>query len=377
MHEGPSSAEALGGREGGDARPVGGKRGGLEMARRRHLWFVTLPVVLWAFVGCDGCKGSSAVPPEDAQGHQTSAQLTPELAAKVLARVGEKTITLGDFVAAMEHMDQFDRLRYQAPERRKELLEEMIRVELLAQEAERKGYDKDPVAQAEIRAVLRDAMLVAARKGAPSPADIPEADVRAYFDAHKADYHDPERRRIACIVSRDEATGKEALTAALAATSPAGWGEIVKAKSIDAQARANVPVDLAGDFGIVSPPGDARGENVRIPEEVRAAAFEIGKVGEVLPRTVKAGNRVYVVRLTQKLEPHDRTYAEAERVIRVKLAQDKVREREEAALAELRKKHKVEIDQAALATVKVDLAADGGAPGAVTPAADAGPRNNR
>ncbi|MBL9108298.1 MAG: peptidyl-prolyl cis-trans isomerase, partial [Myxococcales bacterium] len=137
-------------------------------------------------------------------------------------------------------------------------------------------------------------------------------------------------------------------------------GELVKTKSIDAQARANVPVDLAGDFGIVSPPGDTRGENVRVPEEVRVAAFAIAKVGDVKPEPVKVGPKLYVVRLTQKLEPHDRTFAEAERVIRVKLAQDKIREREEAVLKELRAKHKVEIDQTALGTVKVDLAPDGG-----------------
>lgn len=322
-----------------------------------------LSFVLVGTAGCSSCKGGSPPPSEDAGGeHATSAQLTPELAAKVLAKVGDRTITLGDYVAALEHMDQFDRLRYQAPERRKELLDEMIRVELLAQEATQKGYDKDPVAQAEMRAILRDAMLADARKGAPSPADIPEADVRAYFDAHKADYHDPERRRISCIVARDEAGAKAALELAKGATTAAAWGELVRQKSMDVSARANVPVDLAGDFGIVSPPGDSRGENVRVPEEVRAAAYEIPNVGESLPRFVKASGRFYVVRLTQKLEPHDRSFAEAERVIRVKLAQDKVREREEAVLAELRKKHKVEVDQAALATVHVDLAADGGAP---------------
>ena len=60
-------------------------------------------------------------------------------------------------------------------------------------------------------------------------------------------------------------------------------------------------------------------------------------------------------------------FAEAERVIRVKLAQDKIREREEAVLKELRAKHKVEIDQTGDgAPVAVD---DGG--GAVPPAADA------
>ena len=238
-----------------------------------------------AFAGCDGCKGGADKPQDDGGAHATSAQLTPELAAKVLAKVGDRTITLGDYVAAIEHMDQFDRLRYQAPERRKELLEEMIRIELLAQEATQKGYDKDPVAQAEIRAILRDAILVEARKGALSPADIPESEVRTYFDSHKADYHDPERRRVSCIVLRDDPSAKDVLAAGVAAQSAIAWGALVKQKSIDPQARTNVPDDLAGDFGIVSPPGDTRGDNVRIPEDVRVAAYEIPKVGDVLPRS--------------------------------------------------------------------------------------------
>jgi len=79
-----------------------------------------------------------------------------EQAGRVLAKVGDRTITLGDYVAALEHMDQFDRMRYQSPERRKELLNEMIDLELLANEARQKGYDQDPVAQQEIRAILRD-----------------------------------------------------------------------------------------------------------------------------------------------------------------------------------------------------------------------------
>ena len=78
-------------------------------------------------------------------GSSPTTSLTNKQAAQVLARVGNITITLGDYTAALEHMDQFDRLRYQSPERRKELLDEMITVELLAVEATEKGYDKDPL----------------------------------------------------------------------------------------------------------------------------------------------------------------------------------------------------------------------------------------
>ncbi len=314
-----------------------------------------------ALAGCKSC-GDGGDTAADA-GASPTALLTKEQASQVLAKVGDKTITLGDYTAALEHMDQFDRLRYQSPERRKELLEEMITVELLAMEATAKGYDKEPLAQQELRAILRDAMLAEARKGAPTPADIPESEVRAWFDAHRAEYKDPERRRVSVIALASEAEAQSALAAAKKATGAAQWGEIVRSKSLDPQARANVPIDLAGDLGIVSPPGDPRGDNPRVPAEVRAAVFEIADLGGIHDKVVPSGGRFYVVRLTQKIAPHERTYEEAERSIRVKLAQDKLRAKEDELIAELKKDVKVEIDEAALGTVKVNLGAPP-APGA-------------
>ena len=64
------------------------------------------------------CHGNSATESTDGGGHHQTGALSPEQAAQVLAKVGTSTITLGDYVAALEHMDQFDRLRYQSPERR-------------------------------------------------------------------------------------------------------------------------------------------------------------------------------------------------------------------------------------------------------------------
>jgi peptidyl-prolyl cis-trans isomerase C len=304
--------------------------------------------------GCKSCENGSSGGAPDSGGHAQPTSLTPEQAKQTLAKVGSEEITLGDFAAALEHMDQFDRLRYQSAERRKELLDEMITVKLLAKEATDKGYDKDPLAQQEMRAILRDSMLAEARKNAPTPADVPESDVRAWFEAHRAEYKDPERRRVSVVVLRDEPTARDTLATAKKSVGPTQWGEIVRAKSIDPQARANVPVDLAGDMGIVSPPADPRGENTRVPAEVRAAAFEIADIGGVADKVVAAQNKFYVVRLTQKIPPHERKYEEAERSIRVKLAQDKLRAKEDELIADLRKTVKVEIDEAALGTVKVE-----------------------
>jgi parvulin-like peptidyl-prolyl isomerase len=336
----------------------------------------TIVALLFAALpGCDSCNDKAlSTSNEDAGGHRTSEQLTPEQQAKVLAKVGNKTITLGDFAASLENMDQFDRLRYQSAERRKELLNEMITVELLAQEAKAKGYDKDPLTEQEVRTILRDAMLAEARKSAPSPNDVTDADARAYYEAHKAEYKDPERRRLSIIVVKDEAAAKDVLAEAEKGLTAAQWGELVRTKSIDPQAKANVPVDLAGDMGIVSPPGDNRGDNTRVPDEVRAAVFEIAKPGDVLARPVNAKGKSYVVRLTQKIDPHDRPFEESERTIRIKLAQEKARAKEEELVEGLKKQYPVTIDEGVLATVHVDLADAGAYPN--TPAPNAPPAPN-
>src|SRR5882757_261435 len=133
-----------------------------------------------------GCSRPSASTVGLTEGGAAVGTLSAEEALQVLAHVGDRTITLGDYAAALQHMDQFDRTRYSAPARRRELLGEMIDVLLLADEAREKGYDKDPATAQELREILRDAILRKAHEGVPAPNDIPTPEVQAYFDAHKA-----------------------------------------------------------------------------------------------------------------------------------------------------------------------------------------------
>ena len=280
--------------------------------------------------------------------------LSPEQAALVVAKVGDRTITLGDYAATLERMDQFDRLRYQSPERRKELLQEIIDVELLAQDARKRKLDQEPETQQAIRQVLRDAILADAKRDLPAPADIPEAEVRAYYEAHRDDYRDPERRRVAEIVVKDKDTANKIITLARK-TNSREWGELFNTHSTVPLRKGpeGQPVEMAGDLGLVGPPGDPRGDNPRFSAEVRAAAFEIGEIGEVLSRPVQASDGFHVVRLLGKSAAHERSFSDADRSIRVALLQAKIAEREKALEAELRRQFPVTIDEHALAKVEL------------------------
>jgi peptidyl-prolyl cis-trans isomerase C len=299
--------------------------------------------------GCD----SDALEPRAVDAGPPPAGLTNEQAASVVAKVGDATITLGDFAAALERMNQFDRLRYQTRERRRELLTEMVSMELLAQEAKRRRLDKEPAVQEAVRQILREAMLAEARKGLPAPAAIPASEVKKYYDAHLDEFVEPERRRVSVIQMKDADKAAEVLEKVLA--DPEQWGALYLANSIDAPDKPNprAPADLAGDRGIVGPPHDPKGESSTVPEPVRRAVFNLSEIGDVFGKAVVYDREHYIVRLSGKSAGHTRSVVEADRAIRVAILQQMVRDREAALEVDLRKRFPVRIDDKALQGVSL------------------------
>ena len=293
------------------------------------------------------------------------------MAAKTLAKVGDRTITLGEYAATLERMDSFERMRYQSPDRRKRLLDEMIEVELLAQEARRRGLDKTEETEERVRQILRDQLLEDLRKGAPAANDIPDADLHAYYDAHKDDFAEPERRRVAAIMVDTAAQAKTVLAKAVKA-SPTEWGALVDQFSSQRGARSlpNQPAELAGDLGIVGPPGNPRGANPRVPDPVREAAFKVAKVGDTFPSVVEADKKFYVLKVTSKTDARARTFEEAQRAIRTAVVQSRVDEKEKALEKDWRQRFPVKVDDAALE--KMPMPAPSAAPASPPPMAGPG-----
>ncbi|HVY28055.1 MAG TPA: peptidyl-prolyl cis-trans isomerase [Polyangiaceae bacterium] len=315
----------------------------------------------WALLllalACDNKSATKGGPAPSASVSAPAAGLTPELAARVLAKVGDKDITLGEFAATLDRMDPYERLRYQSADRRKQLLDELIDLQLLAEEAQRRGLDKQPETQERVRQMLRDELLTQVRASVPAPSDISDADARRYYDDHRDDFREPERRRVAHIQLASESEAKAVLEKAQGA-SPADWGKLVAEKSKDTRTKpsASLPPELAGDLGIVGPPGHPRGDNPSVPEPLRAAVFEIDKLGGVLPRVVAADGAFHVLRMTGKTDARDRSFADAQRAIRVALVQERIRQREAELEAELKQKYPVTIDETQLAKIPLPAA---------------------
>jgi hypothetical protein len=295
------------------------------------------------------CGSPTPGPSEEARDPIT--HLTPSESQQVLAKVGERTITLGEYAMTLARMAPFERLRYQTAERQKQLLDEMVQVELLAQEARRRGLDKTPEVELRIAQALRDEVLEELRAKLPAADSLTEREVRDYYSAHQDEFREPERRRALLLVVAQKANA-EALARRTAEVSGAEWGALVAKNSLDR--RGTGPKDApewAGDFGFVSAPGESRGANPEIPEPVRASLFKLQKLGEVAAEPVEAGGRFYVVRLGGTSAARDRSLREADRTIRVELLRQRYLQSERALEAELRQKFPVVIDSKALAAV--------------------------
>jgi peptidyl-prolyl cis-trans isomerase C len=336
--------------------------------------FVAALALSGSSVACESTKrgGVAAGPAASAL---TRESLAPELRDRVLAKVGDRTITLGDYVSALERMDAFERLRYQTPERRKLLLDEMIDVALLAREAERRGLDKEPATEAYVRQLLREEALRRLRDSQPRVEDLPAQEVSAYYDAHLKDFHDPERRRVAVIALPEQKLAVETLEVARSADAKR-WGELVRERSrlpAKFQARADgsqLPVEFAGDLGLVTAPGETRGNNARVPEVVRRAVFELRAADAIYERPVEEDGVFYIVRLLSVSPARQRTLEEAQATIRVRLLQERLRRAEQEQQQELRRKYPVLINEEVLAQLKLAPAGPGRPPDlAATPPA--------
>lgn len=315
------------------------------------------PILGITFVALFGCNrqspdiskkqlDSTAIPANAASSQSADKMST------VLAHVGDRKITVGDFAAALDRMDRFERLRYQSPERRKQLLDEIIAVELLADEARRRGLDRDVETQLRIDQAVRDEILRDLRAAAPAPESLPETEVRAYFDGHQDEFHEPERRRIAEIVVAREDDAKRVIGAAQGASAQ-GWGQLVRKYSTGRKdVSGAVPLELEGDLGIVSAPGAGSPNEPKIPEAVVKAAFDIEKVGTVYGQAILVQGQYHVVRLTSRVQARVRTFAEAERSIRVKLVQQRIEADQQKLLEDLRRRIAVSINQNLLSSVK-------------------------
>ena len=283
-------------------------------------------------------------------------QLTAEQRAKVVAKIGDHEITLGEIEARLAREPPVVRGQFASVQKRKEYLTNLVQFELLSAEAARRGLAKDPevveaAKQAMVRKFLADHGVEAIK-----PEAFTDADVRAYYDANPGLYHKPEQVEVSHMLLKDGAKADRLAKELRAAAqgSPAklveAWNDYVARYSED---QATVP--YLGSLGLVSatPPAGATPADLerlaRVPAEVVAAALPRETFAVGTPVQSPAGWHVLLI--TSKVPAIDRAFDDVKDSIRARLVKRERDLRRQKLLDDLRAAAKVELNEAALAEI--------------------------
>lgn len=131
---------------------------------------------------------------------------------QVLAKIGAKTITEGDLKQMANAVPEKFRYYYQTPEGRKQTLDYIVNIYVLAAEAEKEGLDKSPEAQKLLTFTKNDLLarllLDKMTKDTSAPT---EAEARKYFEANKSEFSTPESVKLHHILVENEKDAEDVL----------------------------------------------------------------------------------------------------------------------------------------------------------------------
>lgn len=320
--------------------------------RSRWVCFVVCSAL--GATGCDSCSSDPAGADAGATAKSTASAssgldalraVPPERRGEVLAKVGDRVITLGEVIDAIEGLPPAERQAAASREGRRSVLDRMVRDALLAAEARRQGLHDTPELQDAVRGLLAEALLAEERAKMPTLAQIDEAEAKSFFEKHQDRYSHPELRRAEVLVFPDRASAARAI----AEPPKKGWTDLgeISAKGHVARARRPVAADRHryGDAGAARP-----SEAVDAP--IVAALFSLPEVGAVHGAVVESKGKHYVVRLGGISAGRQRRFEEVSQVVRTDVLQERWRAREEALEKEARERFPVSIDEEALKNVE-------------------------
>ena len=234
--------------------------------------------------------------------------------AHVVARVGDVTITLGQIEDDVNHQSPFMRVRYHDnPDQLRAYVDEMVRVELLARDAARRGFGEDPTVVDAVRQTSVQLLIRHDFDERITAASISADEVRAYYEQNPAEFHQAELRRASQLVlaTREEA---DALAAQAHAADARAFRQLVTDHSVDVETRIR-----GGDLRYFDPEGHTpNAADPDVPIEAARAAFALANVGEVSD-VIAEGARFAIVELTGMRPAEHRDLTAADASIRTRL----------------------------------------------------------
>lgn len=265
--------------------------------------------------------GGSASLPADTVAEVNGAKITKDLLDKVMQQAPAGT--------------QSD-----DPKVRRQVLDKLIEVEMVAQEAQKEGLDKDPDFVMSLDMMRKQQLYVAlVRKKVLDAVKVTPEEVKAYYDANKDQFVSGEEVHASHILVDTEAEAK-AIKAQL--DKGADFAKLAKDKSKCPSA------SRGGDLGYF-------GKGKMVPEFEKAAfALKVGQISG----PVKTQFGWHIIKVLDKKDSKVKSLDEVKAEIEQKLLQEKQKKAYDDLLASLKSKMDVKINEASFKAPEAEKPAD-------------------
>lgn len=285
-----------------------------------------------------------------------------------VATFGDDSITVEELKQRFAEMSPFIRARYATVEQRKEYVEGLSRLELVAAEAHRRGLQNEPEVVDAAKKMMVQKLIQKELDEKKPP--VTDAEIAEYYEKHKSDHVKPETTRLSNIFF---AAAKEN---AAARTQKKKLAEQVLAK-----AKAKAPADSAGFIALVREysedpktkplEGDMRflnGEELKnqYGPEVAAAAASLSKLGDLSP-VIETPQGLYILRFQGRQAAINHGLEQVKTQIQSRIGFDRRTQNFNAFVQRLKESSGYKLNEANLAKVEVDTTPPSPPPGSSMP----------
>jgi peptidyl-prolyl cis-trans isomerase C len=282
----------------------------------------------------------------------------------VVARGNGVTITAEEFKARLDEQSPFVRSRFAELESKKQFLDNLVRFELLANEARKQGLDKDPEVQLMMKRVMVQRLVQQRFSDEDLGKDVPEAELQQYYAAHKDEYQRSGRVRLAQVLfaakegtperAAKEAAAKKALAKIRAEENkdPGAFQAAARELSDDATTKS-----LGGDIGFRT----AEELATQFSKPVADAAFALQQ--DQVSEVVASPLGFHILKRTAFQDAVHRPFDQVKTQIAAKLARERRSKAFDDEVARLRKEANVEVNEQELAKVEVNAGPPAGGMG--------------
>jgi EpsD family peptidyl-prolyl cis-trans isomerase len=254
-----------------------------------------------------------------------------------LAKVGNVQITQADFERELKNLPSFAQKIFEGKEGKEKFLNELVKRELLYQEALKKGLDNNPEYKRKVEEFKKITLISQLLETEiTSKAEVTDQDVKNYYEKHKEDFSPFLEARVSLIRVKTE---DEANKIRERLVKGEDFAKIAKSSSIDQGSAKN-----GGDLGYLS-------RNQLTPElEAVVSKLNTGEISE----PIKVQNGYDIVKITDKKLGKQIEFEKVKNLIKQHLASEKQKDAFDTYIEDLKKSYKVEINNDALSKLLVE-----------------------